>query len=336
MPKKFPQKSSAGHETTSALIWPQMMPCILREWYFVITGLNFFDAFANTGLMRYITKYGNGNVLFPVTCHFVSASAQKPKQLLVIMAYGAKDVWYFDNCVKTGSPKDVFSCLKRRVAHYLRRDSVAERVYIGRASGESAIAAMKRRYHSPDFDKEINMIIALYQSKSEDNCREVKTDLLELFKSHPKVNNIYKGASGGPSGAEYLYVFVGFKGPYVYYWDDLQSEESLNDCVEKYCDIERVEKVYIGIASGDNDVSAMKRRYDKFKQEEGINEVIAIYETSDDKDCRDTESKLVKHGKSYASDKVINRKPGGAGRPSSKPRFYVYLALRWTPAGHDT
>lgn len=245
-------------------------------------------------------------------------------------------MWYFDDPIETGWPKHVIVPLTLRVAQYVLPDSDVQKVYIGRASGESAIKAMKRRYNSSTFEKDINVFIALYESSSELNCGQVRAVLVEIFKRQPKVINVNEGTPGRSSSAQSHYVFVGFKLPSVYYWDNLQSKRSLKNYVKRYLDKERVKKVYIGIASGDNDRSAMRRRYDEFKREEGINEVIAIYETSDDQDCRDTEKELVDYSKTYMSEKVINRRSGGSGRPSSKLRFYVYLALRWTPAGHDT
>ena len=102
--------------------------------------------------------------------------------------------------------------------------------------------------------------------------------------------------------------------------------------MKKYADKEHVEKIYIGIASGKDDDSAMKRRYDKTKKEENINEVIAIYEASDQQECREMEKALVRHFK--GNKKMHNENDGGGGRNSQQPKFYVYLALRITPAGH--
>lgn len=251
-------------------------------------------------------------------------------------------MWYFDDPIGTGPPKGLKSLLQRRVAQYCWRDSDAKKVYIGKASGRTAIEAMKDRYHGSDFDKDINVMIALYETTSGRNCSKVKASLVEAFKDHPKVTNENEGAAGRHSSAPRQYVFLGLQTPPVYYWDDLQchNEDTLTKYVRGYCNKKRVEKVYIGIASGDNADSAMKRRYDKFKKDEGINEVIAIYKTPSEKHCKDTERMLVKDAKLYvkpfAPQKVINRAAGGAGRPSRQPRFYVYLALRLTPAGQAT
>lgn len=51
--------------------------------------------------------------------------------------------------------------------------------------------------------------------------------------------------------------------------------------------------MYIGISSGDNAIDSMKRRLDDFKQEEGINEFVALYESSSQENTRDIERFLI-------------------------------------------
>ncbi len=88
-----------------------------------------------------------------------------------------------------------------------------------------------------------------------------------------------------------------------------------------------VRKLYIGIASGRDPRSAMKRRYDKYKQDEGINEMILLYQSSSQRFCRDVERYLEKYFSDNHSN-IINRKGGGGGRRSSQPYHYVYLAVQ--------
>lgn len=85
-----------------------------------------------------------------------------------------------------------------------------------------------------------------------------------------------------------------------------------------------VEKIYIGIASGADYVHALWRRYDVYKQEQRINEMIAVYHSSSQKSCRGVEDDLVQ----FYSGHLVNRTGGGGGRNSEQPNHYVYLAIK--------
>ena len=104
--------------------------------------------------------------------------------------------------------------------------------------------------------------------------------------------------------------------------------EALKRSVAAYCRSDsNVKKMYIGIASGNNAEDAMRRRYDDYKKEEGINNMVALYSsTSQDFACR-IEQDLVDHIKDN-HQRNINRTGGGGGRPSEGPNYYVYLAMR--------
>lgn len=103
--------------------------------------------------------------------------------------------------------------------------------------------------------------------------------------------------------------------------------EALTRSISAYCRSDsNVKKLYIGIASGSEAIAAMKRRNDNYKIEEGINEMITLYESSSQKNCREVEDKLVSYFESHK--RSINRIGGGGGRDSSGPYYYVYLAIR--------
>jgi hypothetical protein len=107
-----------------------------------------------------------------------------------------------------------------------------------------------------------------------------------------------------------------------------QILEALTRSVAAFCRSDRrVRKLYIGIASGIDAISAMDRRYDAYKSEHGVNEMIALYQSSSEAFCRDVERYLEK----YVSERnanILNRTGGGGGRPSSGPNYYVYLAIK--------
>jgi hypothetical protein len=106
-----------------------------------------------------------------------------------------------------------------------------------------------------------------------------------------------------------------------------QCLEPLTRMVAQYCrSNSNVVAMYIGIASGSDAISAMKRRYDAYKSEEGLNEIIGIYSSSSQDNTRGVEDYLVNYFQTHG--RSINRTGGGGGRDSSGPNFYVYLAIR--------
>lgn len=96
-----------------------------------------------------------------------------------------------------------------------------------------------------------------------------------------------------------------------------------------------VRRFYVGIASGVDVRSALRRRWDKTKQDWGINEMIAIYRSEHQPICRQVESELETYFQSVNADIVsmdkpdlLNRTGGGGGRISGQPWHYVYVAVQ--------
>ena len=110
-------------------------------------------------------------------------------------------------------------------------------------------------------------------------------------------------------------------------WTGWPSEilETLKRSVAGYCRPDYVTKMYIGKASGRYPEEAMRRRYDRFKRDEGLNRMIAIYETRSEDHSNEVEEELIDHFQNYW--KCINEIGGGGGRLSDGPYYYVYLAL---------
>lgn len=104
-------------------------------------------------------------------------------------------------------------------------------------------------------------------------------------------------------------------------------EEALRRSIAAYCrDDRNVKKMYIGIASGDDAVSAMRRRYDDYKSDEGINHMVALYKSSSERNTKALETSLEEYFRAHG--RSINRTGGGGGRPSAGPNYYLYLAMR--------
>jgi len=107
----------------------------------------------------------------------------------------------------------------------------------------------------------------------------------------------------------------------------LQVRESLRRRVAQYAkEGTNVKKIYVGIASGDSAQQALKRRYDEFKRDEGINEMVAIYKSSSQENCREVEEDLITYFQDH--ERILNRRTGGGGRTSNGPEYFVYIALR--------
>ena len=104
--------------------------------------------------------------------------------------------------------------------------------------------------------------------------------------------------------------------------------ETLKRRVAGFCRADsNVKKMYIGIASGTDARSAMARRFDDYKREEGINLMIALYASSSQDSTREVEDELVRHF-DMVHPRCINRTGGGGGRGSAGPVYFVYLAVR--------
>ena len=107
----------------------------------------------------------------------------------------------------------------------------------------------------------------------------------------------------------------------------LQVFEPLVRTCAQYCrEDSNVTKMYIGIGSGDDSLLAMERRYDDYKESEGINHMVAIYESTSQVNVREVENALCEHFEHHG--RYINRRGGGGGRDSNGPKFFVYLAMR--------
>ena len=92
---------------------------------------------------------------------------------------------------------------------------------------------------------------------------------------------------------------------------------------------------YVGIGSGIDPEFALGRRFDKTKQDWGIDEMIAIYRTEHRPACRLVESDLERYFQSVNADivsmdrpEILNRVGGGGGPESNQPWHYVYVAVQ--------
>lgn len=106
-----------------------------------------------------------------------------------------------------------------------------------------------------------------------------------------------------------------------------QVQESLTRTVAAICRSDsNVKKFYIGKASGSDAITAMKRRFDDYKIDEGINEMRAIYYSNSQTNCDEAERYVEK--KFSENGRQINRTGGGGGRPGAGPNYYLYIAVR--------
>ena len=87
-----------------------------------------------------------------------------------------------------------------------------------------------------------------------------------------------------------------------------------------------VQNFYIGIASGVDYERALARRVDNYKELNGISEMILLYQSSSQRFCREVESYLIEYFLERNLN-IVNRRGGRAGRPTSQPYSYVYLAV---------
>jgi hypothetical protein len=91
-------------------------------------------------------------------------------------------------------------------------------------------------------------------------------------------------------------------------------------------DNSNVTKMYIGIASGEDAITAMHKRYDEYKFDEGLNEMIALYKTSSQDNVCEVEGVMAEFFEKHHCN--INRAVGGAGRESAGPNYFLYVGIR--------
>ena len=100
--------------------------------------------------------------------------------------------------------------------------------------------------------------------------------------------------------------------------------EKLRRKISGFSQVDRnVRAMYIGIASGEDVGRALWRRFDDYKRENNINEMIAVYRSTSERFCRDIERDLTEFYDSH----TLNRTGGGGGRRTLQPNKWVYLAL---------
>ena len=84
---------------------------------------------------------------------------------------------------------------------------------------------------------------------------------------------------------------------------------------------------YIGIASGIDYWRGLTRRVDDYKLQNGVKRMYLLYETSSQPMLRSIERQLEARYAQLRPASILNRTGGGAGRPSSGPKFFLYLAV---------
>ncbi|OMH39689.1 hypothetical protein [Motiliproteus sp. MSK22-1] len=85
---------------------------------------------------------------------------------------------------------------------------------------------------------------------------------------------------------------------------------------------------YIGKGSGSNATQAIYRRYKNKKTDWELTEDWALFESTSEHLVSELESTLNDHYMRNDPNRCLNTGGGSAGRPSSQPNHYIYLALR--------
>lgn len=84
---------------------------------------------------------------------------------------------------------------------------------------------------------------------------------------------------------------------------------------------------YVGVASGPDYLSALKRRIDDKKLSYHTSRMYLMYESGSETNTRALEAELVRYFQEIkADDRLWNGTGGGGGRRGSGPYYYLYLA----------
>lgn len=89
-----------------------------------------------------------------------------------------------------------------------------------------------------------------------------------------------------------------------------------------------VTSYYIGKGSGLNAIDAIYRRYKDKKTDWELTEDWALFESISEHLVSELEETLNEHYMRNDPSRCLNSGKGSAGRPSSQPNHYIYLALR--------
>ena len=89
-----------------------------------------------------------------------------------------------------------------------------------------------------------------------------------------------------------------------------------------------VTKFYIGKGSGSTAVEAIYRRYKDKKKSWELTEDWALFESNSSHLVSLLEDAIVEYYMRNDPNRCLNSGKGSAGRPSSKSKHYIYLALR--------
>lgn len=90
----------------------------------------------------------------------------------------------------------------------------------------------------------------------------------------------------------------------------------------------QVGEYYIGVASGLDHETALRRRIDDKKLDHKVSEMHLLYRSSTERYTRTLEDWLIAHFKASRPDgRIWNAAKGGGGRNGSGPNFFLYLAV---------
>ena len=173
-----------------------------------------------------------------------------------------------------------------------------------------------------------NWLVLLYDTEELAEAEKVVKNATQCLKKMPEIyggSEIQQGSFDEGKKGHCVYAVVH---RHVTYEENIADKaDKLIRKVSQTLSQNESPSFYIGIASGQDARHAMKRRRegDKYKECHGINRMIAIYKSKDQKECREIEKKLIDKFQSYP--KNLNRIGGGGGRRTAQDWSYVYIGM---------
>jgi hypothetical protein len=113
-----------------------------------------------------------------------------------------QDAW-IDEKPTTGGWKKSLSTVKRRISGYTRN---TKKFWVGFTS--SGKNGCESRWNSKYKKEGMNRMVAIYETSSDDNAREVEKEVIEFYKEHCENEN---AGGGGSTGKPPYYVYVAFQ-----------------------------------------------------------------------------------------------------------------------------
>ena len=185
---------------------------------------------------------------------------------------------------------------------------------------------LKREHANITVRFKCNWLVKLHATKNKSHAQEARENAIRYIRRRHRYTPCkHSDVKRGTSNMEHCVYAIVHRD--VTYGTDFSEPQDLISCINEYLEDNDDPRFYIGITSGTGPIDAMIRRRtgDQYKNCHGVNSMIAIYKTRNQKVCCDIERMLIREFSSEPNN--LNRTGGGGGNHTTQPWSYVYLGM---------